>query len=169
MERPNGSPTFYALLEEMADIHNIKSHDYATNDNPYGNYEFAGQVAAMFAYSPADCGFAGRVAEKIYRIANLERGNKTPNNESLADTERDIATIVTLWMANRRDRRAAKETILKSAQYIPEPTPTISEDALSKVVMVAPYMSPLHIEQSISYLKRCLAHYTADDKDKVIG
>lgn len=104
-EERHGSPTFYALLREMSDIHNRKSHDYASNDNPYGNYEFAGQVASMFAYSPSDAGFLGRVAEKLYRIKNLEDSGKTPKNEDIEETEKDIAVIICLWIANRRDRR----------------------------------------------------------------
>lgn len=101
----NGSPKFYELLDEMARTHDSKSHDYASNDNPFGNYHFAGQVSALFSHSPEDAGFASRIAEKIYRIANLEAAGKTAQNESIADTERDIAVIAVLWMADRRERR----------------------------------------------------------------
>jgi hypothetical protein len=104
----NGSPIFYALLERMANTHDRKSHDYASNDDPYGNYHFAGQVSTLFAHSHEDAGFAGRVAEKLYRLANLESSQKIPSNESIEDTEVDICTIVTLWMADRMDRRANK-------------------------------------------------------------
>lgn len=102
----NGSPIFYGILEEMADIHDKKSHDYASNDNPYGNYHFAGQLACLFAHSPNDAGFVGRIAEKLYRLSNLEKSGKTPQNESVEDTERDIATITALWIASRREARA---------------------------------------------------------------
>lgn len=95
----------------MAEIHDRKSHDYANNENPYGNYYFAGQLSAMFSYSPQDAGFVGRLAEKIYRISMLEASGKTPRNESVEDTERDIATIVTLWIASRRDRRALSNVL----------------------------------------------------------
>src|SRR3982750_2937381 len=108
MER-NGSPVFYALLERMANTHDKKSHDYASNDDPYGNYHFAGLVSSLFAHSPEDAGFAGRVAEKMYRLANLEGSSKTPSNESIEDTEIDICTIVTLWMAYRMQSRADTE------------------------------------------------------------
>lgn len=104
--RRNGSPKFYKLLEEIAETHDKKSHDYTSNSNPSGNYHFAGQMASMFMHSPEDAGFFGRIAEKIYRLANLESGGKIPNNESIEDTERDIAVITCLWMADRRDRRA---------------------------------------------------------------
>jgi hypothetical protein len=105
MEERHGSPTFYRLLDEMAVTHDKKSHDYASSENPYGNYHFAGQVAILFAHSPQDAGFVGRIAEKIYRLANLESKQKIAKNESIDDTERDIAVITALWMADRRDRR----------------------------------------------------------------
>lgn len=101
----NGSPMFYQLLYDMAELHDRKSHDYASNQNPSGNYHFAGQVSTMFSHSPQDAGFVGRIAEKIYRLSNLESGDKTPKNESVEDTENDIAVITLLWMADRRVRR----------------------------------------------------------------
>jgi hypothetical protein len=103
----NGNPNFYKLLERLAELHDRKSHDYASNDNPSGNYHFAGQVAAMFSHSPKDAGFAGRIAEKVYRLANLESGGKIPKNESVEDTERDICVITLLWMSDREERRKA--------------------------------------------------------------
>lgn len=104
----HGSPIYYALLHEMADTHDKKSHDYASDKNPFGNYHFAGQLALLFAHSPEDAGFIGRIGEKIFRLANLDGTGKTPKNEAIEDTERDIAVIATLWMADRRDRRRKK-------------------------------------------------------------
>lgn len=92
----------------MADTHDKKSHDYASNKDPYGNYHFAGLVASLFSHSHKDAGFASRIAEKIYRLSNIESNNKIPNNEGIDDTEKDIATITALWMSDRRDRRRNK-------------------------------------------------------------
>ena len=89
----------------MADTHDAKSHDYASNSSPYGNYHFAGEMALLFAHSSKDAGFVGRLAEKIYRLANLEKSGKVAKNESIDDTERDIAVITALWMASRRESR----------------------------------------------------------------
>lgn len=100
----NGNPRFYELLEEMAKTHDIKSHDYASDENPSGNYHFAGSLAKLFN-DHHDAGFVGRIGEKIYRLANLENSGKNPSNESIEDTERDIAVITCLWMTDRRDRR----------------------------------------------------------------
>lgn len=101
----HGSPDFYKLLEEMAELHDKKSHDYASNDNPVGNYEFAGELSCMFSHSPKDAGFVGRLGEKLYRLSNLEKDKKIPLNESIEDTERDLCVIMVLWMASRRNRR----------------------------------------------------------------
>jgi hypothetical protein len=101
----HGSPTFYGILNNMADTHDRKSHDYASNDNPCGNYHFAGQLASLFGHSPEDMGFIGRIGEKLYRLANLEKDGKVPSNESVEDTEVDLCVIMTLWMSDRRDRR----------------------------------------------------------------
>ena len=105
----HGSPLFYSLLSEMADTHDKKSHDYASNSNPFGNYHFAGHLALLFAHSSEDAGFAGRIGEKLFRLANLESSGKIALNESIEDTERDIAVIATLWMADRRQRRLTRQ------------------------------------------------------------
>lgn len=100
----HGSPIFYALLHEMATTHDRKSHDYASDDSPYANYEFAGKMSQLFDDS-RDAGFVGRLGEKLFRLANLENSGKIPANETIEDTERDCCVIMTLWMASRRDRR----------------------------------------------------------------
>jgi hypothetical protein len=101
-----GSPTFYSLLEKMAELHDRKAHDYTNENNPFGNYEFAGLVANLFSHSSKDAVFSGRLAEKIYRLAVLENGQKTPRNESIEDTELDICVIAVLWMAARISTRS---------------------------------------------------------------
>ncbi len=101
----NGSPEFYKLTKQMEELHHRKSGDYAANDNPYGNYHFAGTLAALFKHSPKDMGFIGRIGEKIYRLANLESSGKNPTNEPIEDTELDICVITLLWMSDRRERR----------------------------------------------------------------
>ena len=99
-----GSKTFYELLKEAGQLHAIKSHDYASNEDPYGNYRFAGMMSQLFK-SADDAGFVARIGEKMFRLANLENNAKAPKNESIEDSERDICTIVVLWISMRRDRR----------------------------------------------------------------
>lgn len=111
----HGSPLFYELLQKMAETHDRKSHDYASNDNPFGNYHFAGKLSKLFD-NPDDAGFVGRIGEKFYRLANLENNGKevAVKDEGMEDTENDICVITLLWMVDRRNRRLkARENKLK--------------------------------------------------------
>lgn len=108
--KKHGSSTFYKLLEGMSDLHDRKSHDYASQSNPMGNYHFAGKLSQLFKNSN-DAGFIGRLGEKLFRLANLENSGKEAKNESVEDTELDICVITTLWMADRRDRRFNKREL----------------------------------------------------------
>jgi len=96
--------TFYKLLGKAYELYDKKSHDYASDDNPYGNYQFAGMLSKLFN-SADDAGFVGRMGEKLYRLANLENSGKAPLNETIEDTEIDLIVIMVLWIASRRDKR----------------------------------------------------------------
>lgn len=173
----HGSPTFYELLQEAAETHDKKSHDYASDSNPSGNYHFAGEMAGMFSYSPQDAGFVGRIAEKLYRIKNLESSGKIGITENLEDTERDIFTIVGLWISDRRDRRRKK---LAAIQRIQEKmkagewsglstTPEVPKDreydltteqqhqVFDELFPLLHKLSNLHIQQTIDYMSRLLS------------
>lgn len=101
---PPGSKTFHDLLKEAGQLHALKSHDYASDEDPYGNYAFAGMMSQLFQ-SPHDAGFIGRLGEKLFRLANLENNGKEPRNETIEDTEKDLCVLMILWISMRRDRR----------------------------------------------------------------
>jgi hypothetical protein len=105
MTQRHGSKKFYELLLEMEDIHDRKSHDYANDADPFANYYFAGVMSKLFE-NPEDSGFVGRIAEKVFRLANIQNNNLQVKNESIEDTENDICVITALWVASRRDRRS---------------------------------------------------------------
>jgi hypothetical protein len=130
-----GNPRFYDLLGKLAELHDKKSHDYASNDNPSGNYHFAGQLASMFSHSPEDAGFIGRIAEKIYRLANLESGGKRPQNESIEDTERDICVITLLWMTDRADRRNKPNRLENELLDLIKLMPDFQQDQIVKFIL----------------------------------
>lgn len=162
MNKMHGSLSFYKLLEEMAVLHDKKSHDYAKDSDPYGNYKFAGWIASLFSHSPDDAGFAGRLAEKIFRLSVLEGGNLVPKNESIEDTERDIAVISVLWMSARRDSRAKQEfgqgtqVNYDTETSIDPPGPSNpEEDAVNAVIKAERDMSPSAILETIKYLSEC--------------
>lgn len=161
----NGSPLFYQLLEEMAETHDRKSHDYATNDNPFGNYHFAGKMSLLFSHSEQDAGFIGRIGEKIYRLANLESGEKTPQNESIEDTEKDICVITLLWMADRRKRRTNQ--FLKEAgnnakaldlDRMTKSADKMNETAQCQIIEVTENLSDRGLSDTINYLQAVKDH-----------
>ena len=96
--------TFHELLGRASALYAKKSHDYASEEEPYGNYHFAGMLSKLFM-NPDDAGFVGRMGEKLYRLANIDNSSKVPLNETIEDTELDLIVIMVLWIASRRDKR----------------------------------------------------------------
>lgn len=154
--REHGSPHFYQLINEMADLHEAKSHDYAKDSDPSGNYHFAGYVASLFAHSPDDAGFAGRLAEKIFRLSVLESGRLQPKNESVADTDLDIAVIAALWMADRRDRRAKQSPLTNS-----------NHEAVSVILREFPKLDEQGLRGVVDFLRRALADMESASGSKI--
>lgn len=136
----------------MGDLHEKKSHDYASDNNPFGNYEFAGSLGSLFKHSPLDIGFVTRIGEKLFRLSNLEGTGKAPKNESIEDTELDICVITVLWMAARRNRRGA-DTEKDCPQ---EPTQRQNDQVISAIIALEPLMNKDQVAQIISYLQSCL-------------
>jgi len=168
MKQRHGSPLFYDLLQNMADLHEKKSHDYASDGNPFGNYEFAGTLGSLFKHSPLDIGFVTRIGEKLYRLSNLESSGKRPKNESIEDTELDVCVIAVLWMAARRNRRLydRRESVPETA-YVPEEVAAPEKNAdnvLSAIISLEPLMDKTQLAQVVSYLQNCLRDLKAGDK-----
>lgn len=89
MER-HGDPRFYALLEEIADLHSRKNHDYAKTTEPLSNF----RKCEAFGV-PAFKGVLVRLSDKWSRIEQLA-GGKTAKNESLRDSLIDSAVYALL-------------------------------------------------------------------------
>ncbi len=94
------NPAFNDLLAEMAQLHDSKNADYAQSGNPFSNFEQAAQVAAGF--TGEDAVFATLIGVKLARLRELVSAGKTPNNESIDDTRKDLAMYATLWCAYAR-------------------------------------------------------------------
>ncbi len=83
--------------------------------------------------NPDDAGFMGRIAEKLYRLANVENNNKgAVLNESIQDTEVDICVITALWMASRMERRQKNQCETTQACDSGEPIQTHAQEARIK-------------------------------------
>lgn len=81
----HGDPRFYQLLEEIADLHSRKNHDYAPSSDPLANFRLCEKLGVE-----SWKGVLVRMSDKWSRIQQLTTG-KTPKNESLRDSLIDNA------------------------------------------------------------------------------
>ena len=95
--------TLNKILEDIKAIHDKKSADYATDANPYSNFERAATIASWFT-DDIDKVFATMIGIKLARIAELSSG-KEPKNESLNDSRLDLCTYNVLWYSYRLDKK----------------------------------------------------------------
>ena len=114
------NPKFNSLLDEMRAIHERKNQDYASDQNPYSNFEFAGMIAAMFS-DPVDISFAGLIGVKVARLAELRGKGKQPQNESIDDTMLDLAVYAALWASYVRGG--------KDGVQLPESAPVTADSS----------------------------------------
>lgn len=91
---PTDVPPFDLVLEEMRALHTRKKHDYAKDNNAFSNFE----EAAAFAGVDVDTVFRVIIGIKIARLKELQTSGKTPQNESLDDSQMDL----TMYGALRR-------------------------------------------------------------------
>lgn len=98
------NPAFDGLLKRMGAIHDAKRKDYASNDNPLGNFDAAG----ILGISP-QLGILVRMTDKFTRACNLvrRRGECYVQDESLEDTLLDLANYALLAILAGRQRHAA--------------------------------------------------------------
>jgi hypothetical protein len=99
-----GIPNLLESLDKIKELHLRKNEDYATNNNPFSNFEFTEYVLDYFN-SNRDKSYVWPIATKLARLATLLSSDKQPNNESIEDSFLDIATYVLLWKADVARRK----------------------------------------------------------------
>ena len=81
-----GDPEFYKLLEELAQLHSDKNHDYAGED-PLSNFFLSEKMGI-----PAWKGCLVRMSDKISRLWSFARkGAYKVQDEKVEDTLMDLA------------------------------------------------------------------------------
>lgn len=81
----NGDPRFFALLEEMAQLHDRKNRDYGQDSDPLANCRASTEFG-----TPAWVGTMIRANDKMHRIkAFAQRGELA--NEGVEDSLIDLA------------------------------------------------------------------------------
>ena len=84
------SPKFEQLLQTMLAIHDSKNADYATDGNPYSNFEEAAAAAGV----SVDQVFAVLMGIKQARLKALT--GRPPQNEPVQDSLLDLAVYAAL-------------------------------------------------------------------------
>jgi hypothetical protein len=97
------NPEFTTLIEKVKATHESKSHDYASDNNVFSNFEYAAQVAGI----TVDQVFMTLIGVKLARLIELLSG-KTPKNESIDDTFLDLTCYSAIW-GSYRTKLAKKE------------------------------------------------------------
>jgi hypothetical protein len=122
------NPYFTRALDEMEAIHERKNHDYASDTNPFSNFEFA----ARFAGVTVDQVFAVMEGIKQARILELTLAGKAPNNESLDDSLKDGAVYPALRYAYHLWAQDGRP-MMSPAHALPPPDPQSEAEAISVV------------------------------------
>lgn len=166
------NPKFNAALRRMQQTHDAKSHDYATTDNPYANFDFAQTVVARFA-QPHDQVFATMVGIKLARLGELLGQGKTPKHESIDDSFLDLANYVVLWWTSQQrrgrlaDRPARQQGVVPTRSHLEreaaqQPTPdTYISDGVGNMWLTCGPTCDLHMTHPGQVACRC--HGVSDD------
>lgn len=89
-----GHPRFYQLLDEMADTHSRKNHDYADQNDPLSNFK---EVALATHLTPFQV-LHVFIATKCARIRQLTTKTNLVIGESIKDSLLDLAVYALLWI-----------------------------------------------------------------------
>lgn len=84
------------LYDSLKELHHEKNHDYAADDNPYSNFEYAALLSEGFT-NPVDRVFAVIIAIKLARLTQLLGQGREPKFESVADTLKDLTNYCGIW------------------------------------------------------------------------
>lgn len=125
------SKEFHELIDKCKAIHNSKSHDYASEDNSFSNFEQAAFIVGLFN-KPIDQVFAGIIGIKVSRLGQLLNG-KIPKNESIEDSFIDLSNYSLLWAAYHKrenDKAKSNNKVNEANKYKPINEPMIYDDKI---------------------------------------
>lgn len=89
------------VLFQLYELHAKKRADYSQSDNAYSNFE----ASARYAGISVEQAFDNLIGTKIARLRNLKESGKLPNNESIDDTEFDLANYILIKRSYRLYKR----------------------------------------------------------------
>lgn len=106
----HGDPRFYDLLEEIAELHSRKNHDYAKTTEPLSNFN----RSASLGVEPWR-GVLVRMSDKWSRIEQLA-GGKVAKNESLRDSLVDLAVYALIDILLLEDEESKARRLQSDAR-----------------------------------------------------
>jgi len=117
-----GHPMFHQIVEEIRDLHEKKNKQYATTDDPLGNFRRTGQIIAKMLKPGIDPGLASCLAfmsKQVDGVYEMFGESKTGTCEQIEDKLLDIAVYAIIGMILVREsnqRGLSRNLLLSSAQ-----------------------------------------------------
>jgi hypothetical protein len=139
LEKRYGHPMFHTLIEEIRELHERKNRQYATSDDPLGNFRRTGKIIAKMLKPGLDptlascLAFMSKQVDGVYEIFGEE---KTDTVDSLEDKLLDIAVYSIIAMilvresrepARRRDMAGGFDPEAEVRCYVCNPGSTVME------------------------------------------
>lgn len=101
-ERHPSTTAFLALLDEVAEMHRTKSHDYGSANDPLANIRNGAEFVGIEPWRAAMV----RLSDKVTRLASYNRTGRL-NHESVEDSLLDLASYALLTLLLFREHAAA--------------------------------------------------------------
>jgi hypothetical protein len=107
----HGHPKFYGILEELADLHSRKNHDYASGGNPLGNFY---RVANILSHYPGLKLSDPLVVALVYELKQLDAALWMLSNgheaqvEGISERLKDVAVYSIIEMVIDWEKNNAK-------------------------------------------------------------
>lgn len=123
---------FINLLDEMKEIHERKSHDYAKESDSYSNFRESATIAGV----DVPTSFFVLIGTKISRLRNLIASGKNAKNESLIDSAKDLtvycALLTSFLVKEERDLRDVERNFGPDTMYTIPPDTQKHLDSIDK-------------------------------------
>lgn len=107
----HGHPLFYAIVEELKELHSQKNRQYATQANPLANFERTGKMMEKIFRPGVNSALAsclGLMSKQVDGIYEMVGEGKTGTPDSLIDKLRDVAVYSIIAEIILRESEDAK-------------------------------------------------------------
>lgn len=104
----HGHPRFYELLDELAELHSRKNHDYS-GDDPLANLKMT-EAAGIAAW----VGVVVRLTDKMSRLLSFaKKRTLLVQDEGIVDTLKDMAIYALLGIVLFEEREKREKNLFR--------------------------------------------------------